>query len=152
MSFLCFFAQAGTLFFAARDLVPYMFSLASQLTFWTFLWCEQQNKKSVPAWAKKQRKNTNNRKRYDIPLSNKTAQTRKKTKKCSHARYHKNVHNASFDTNENMYGTSLRASRKKNRKKSSGLGREAKKRSHQQPKATSCRFRSKTAHTRKKEK
>ena len=38
---------------------------------------EQQNKKSVPAWAKKQRKDTNNRKRYDIPLSNKTAQTRK---------------------------------------------------------------------------
>ena len=39
--------------FAARDLVPYMFSLASQLTFWTFLWCEQQYSSSllcVPFW------------------------------------------------------------------------------------------------------
>ena len=86
----------------------------------------------------------------------KTAHKRKK-EKCSHAQYHKNVHNASFDTDENMYGTSLRASSKKKKKKSSGLGREAKKekqkkRYHLQPKATSCRFRSKTAHTRKKEK
>ena len=58
----------------------------------------------------------------------KTAHKRKK-EKCSHAQYHKNIQNASFDTDENMYGTSLRASSKKKRKRVPAWAEKQKKRS-----------------------